>query len=203
MNPPPTSRDREAFYSAALIGLRALDARERTPRRFGPDADTNWKAFQGALGSGDRIDLLLRDAAVTWGAAFSPAEAFGFFGLAEDEPFGPDWEGLADERAERLLAESGSASSLIEAARALGVQPSPVQVPPLTPATRIAVAGGPPSSRSPIGSRRTPTSPGPIRWWPSPAPPSTVSSPPWSPPSSVLGVAPSSSSPPRTWPPRS
>ena len=101
MVPAPTERD--AFYAASLVGLRALDARERSPRRFGAEADARWAAFRGALGLSDRLDLLQRDAAVTWGEAFSPALAFGLPGLPEDEPFGSDWRGLADDRARRLL----------------------------------------------------------------------------------------------------
>lgn len=145
MNPTPSSREREAFYGAALVGLRALDSREPTSRRFGSDADARWEQFtgaKGALGAADRIDLLLRDAAVTWGAAFSPAEAFGLFGLADDEPFGPDWAPLPDERARRLLAESEGPPELAQAARALGIQPLPVPLPPLVPATRLIAAGG-------------------------------------------------------------
>ncbi|MDX9723008.1 MAG: hypothetical protein RBU37_19820, partial [Myxococcota bacterium] len=38
----------ELFYAAAVAGLRALERRERSPRRFGPDADTRWAAFKGA-----------------------------------------------------------------------------------------------------------------------------------------------------------
>ena len=92
--PSVSPERRDAFYAAAVAGLRALDARERTARRFGPDADTRWSSFKGALTDADRIDLLLRDAAVTWGAAFSASEVFDLFGLAPDEPFGPDWKPL-------------------------------------------------------------------------------------------------------------
>ena len=132
---------RQAFYAAALVGLRALDSRERTPRRFGPDADTRWSQFRGALGTADRLDVLLRDAASTWGAAFSPALAFGLPGLAEDEPFGPDWKGLDDHLAQGLWSGS-SAANLEDAARALGVVPSPVELPHLGATTRVIVAGG-------------------------------------------------------------
>ncbi len=138
----PTAADREAFYAAALVGLRALDARERVPRRFGPEADSRWGQFKGALGLGDRLDLLLRDGAVTWGAAFSPALVFGLFGLADDEPFGPDWPGLSDDRARRMMVDGNGAPDLVAAARALGIQPAPVEVPPLSPSTRLVVAGG-------------------------------------------------------------
>lgn len=136
------SRDQESFYRSAILGLRALDARERIPRRFGADADARWAQFAGSLGAGDRLDILLRDAAGTWGAAFSPSECFGIFGLAEDEPFGPDWTGLDDQAAKRLFASSDGASTLDRAAEALGVKPAAVTVPPVTAGTKLAVAGG-------------------------------------------------------------
>jgi hypothetical protein len=137
---PIASEEREAFYAAAMIGLRLLESRERTPRRFGADADERWDQFRGALGPGDRIDVLLRDAAGTWGPAFSPAQAFGLFGLALDEPFGPDWKSLADEKAKRLLSES--TTDVTAAARAVGVEPQAVKLPSISPTTRIVIAGG-------------------------------------------------------------
>lgn len=137
-----TSEDHDRFYTAAVAGLRALDRRERSPRRFGPDADARWTTFRGALTDADRIDLLLRDAAVTWGVAFSPADAFGMFGLAPDEPFGPDWQPLASSVARRHLASAPSSETPAEIGRMLGVADLPVDLPPLTPSTRIAVAGG-------------------------------------------------------------
>lgn len=142
MTSPQTSQERTAFYSAAVVGLRALDARERAARRFGADADARWTQFAGALGPGDRLDILLRDAAGTWGAAFSPSECFGFFGLADDEPFGPDWGGIDDHAAKRLLAETNGPATLDHVASTLGVKSASVSVPPLTPATKLVVAGG-------------------------------------------------------------
>lgn len=142
MTSPPTSQDRAAFYGAAVLGLRALDARERTARRFGADAEARWAQFAGALRAGDRLDILLRDAAGTWGAAFSPSECFGFWGLADDDPFGPDWDGIDDHAAKRLLAEPDGPATVERAAAALGVQSASIPVPPLTPATKLVVAGG-------------------------------------------------------------
>ena len=138
-----TTAVRCRFYAAALLGLRALDARESTPRRFGADAEARWSQFAGALGPGDRIDVLLRDAAGTWGAAFSPAECFGLFGLSDDEPFGPDWAGIDDASARRLLSESESVppASLESIAEKLGVETTSVAVAPVTPSTKIIVAG--------------------------------------------------------------
>jgi len=139
---PLTEQERLAFYGAAVLGLRALDARESTPRRTGIDAEARWAQFAGALAAGDRIDILLRDAAGTWGAAFSPSECFGFFGLADDEPFGPDWVGIDDRAAKHLLAQPSAPATLEHVANCLGVKEASVLVPPLTPATRLIVAGG-------------------------------------------------------------
>jgi hypothetical protein len=137
-----TFEQRSAFYNAAVLGLRALDARETTARRFGPDADARWTQFAGALGAGDRLDILLRDAASTWGAAFAPSECFGLFGLADDEPFGPDWGGIEGPAAKRLFTDASDMVSLDQVASALGVKPTPVGVPPLSPSTKLIVAGG-------------------------------------------------------------
>ncbi len=141
MTSPPTSQERMSFYRAAVVGLRALDARESTPRRLGADAEARWTQFAGALGAGDRIDILLRDAAGSWGAAFSPSDCFGLFGLAPDEPFGPDWGGIDDDSAKRLIAEA-AAPTMEHAARSLGVALTNVAVPALTPSTKLIVAGG-------------------------------------------------------------
>lgn len=86
---------RDAFYAAAVSCLRALDARERLPRRVGPNANAYQASIYDAPVSADRIDLLLRDAAVTWCAVFSAAEFFDLFGLAPDKPAPgslADWE---------------------------------------------------------------------------------------------------------------
>ncbi len=137
-----TTKARATFYEAAVLGLRALDARETSPRRFGVDADARWGQFAGALGAGDRVDVLLRDAAGTWGAAFSPSECFGFFGLADDEPFGPDWGGMDDRAAKRLLTEPDAPVTLEHIAYGLGVKTARVPVPAISPSTKLVVAGG-------------------------------------------------------------
>lgn len=142
MTGPLTFEQRLAFYSAAMLGLRALDARETTARRFGPDAEARWAQFAGALGAGERLDILLRDAAGKWGAAFSPSECFGLFGLADDEPFGPDWDGIDSPAAKRLLTDVSDAATIDQVATALGVKATSVLVPPLTPSTKLVVAGG-------------------------------------------------------------
>lgn len=142
MTTTPTVQERDVFYAAAVLGLQALDSRERAPRRFGADADARWSQFAGALGAGDRLEILLRDAAGTWGSAFSPSECFGFFGLADDEPFGPDWVGITDHVAKRLFSEPEAPATLEHVAYLLGVKGTVVPVPPITPSTKLVVAGG-------------------------------------------------------------
>jgi hypothetical protein len=80
-----------AFYRTALLGLVALEQRQPTTRRFGPDADAAWSMFHGHLDAGDRIDLLIRDAGVKHPAVFAPRTVFSFADIPEDEPFGPTW----------------------------------------------------------------------------------------------------------------
>lgn len=142
MSTAVTKQARSAFYAAGMLGLRALDARERHARRFGTDADTRWAQFAGSLGAGDRLDLLLRDASGTWGVAFSPSECFGLFGLAEDEPFGPDWGCIDDTSAKRLFAATLAPVSFPQVAATLGIETSPIELPRLTPSTKLVVAGG-------------------------------------------------------------
>ncbi len=137
-----TDQQRESFYAAALAGLHALESRERTSRRFGTDADARWQSFRGHLELADRIDLLVRDAAVRWQSGFSPALVFQLPYLADDEPFGPDWGGLTPAQAERLWRSAGTPADLSTCAAALGVADAPVSCPIPEPSTRLIVAGG-------------------------------------------------------------
>lgn len=136
------AKDRDLFYAAAVAGLRALERREGSARRFGADANTRWTSFKGALNDADRIDFLLRDAAVTWGVGFSPAETFGLFGLAPDEPFGPDWQPLSTAAARRYLDTDEALVSPEELGKLMNVAGGPVRLPAITASTRLAVAGG-------------------------------------------------------------
>ena len=136
----PNSTDTEPFYAASLVALHALEAREGRARRFGSDADVRWSQFAGGLRVADRIDLLLRDASGQWGAAFSPAAVWSLPGLSTDEPFGPDWSPLSEDRAEALWARPAG-DSLDSALAALGLNPPAVVLPPLAPTTRLLLAG--------------------------------------------------------------
>jgi hypothetical protein len=133
---------REAFYRAALLGLKALDDMEGSGRRLGPDADARWQGFRGHLGLAERLDLLIRDAAVVWRHGFSPSQVFGLPGLAADEPFGPDWRPLPEHEARRLWRSSMQPTSIGQIAAALGIGVAPVSLPAISASTRLNVAGG-------------------------------------------------------------
>jgi hypothetical protein len=141
--PSPTLDSARSFYKAGLLGLRALDAHEGRGLRFGPDADARWSRFCGALHDGDRVDMLMRDAAVTWGPAFAAARVFKLTGVASDEPFGADWVTPNAGRGRDLLASAPDAPPTLAAcATALGIQAHPVDVPSLRPGRPVVVAGG-------------------------------------------------------------
>lgn len=132
---------RRAYYHAAVLGLRQLEATEGRGRRFGPDADARWQRFAGKLHDGDRLQVLLRDASVPWGVAFAGARIFQAQGVALDEPFGPAW--IAPNPAEaRRYIDGAPAPSLAAIATALGVRSNPVDLPDLRPTTRLVLAGG-------------------------------------------------------------
>jgi len=75
------------------------------------------------------------------GTPLTPHECLGFFGLAADEPFGPDWGGIDDASAKRLLVEP-DAPTLDRVARELGAKVGSVPVPSVTTSTKLVVAGG-------------------------------------------------------------
>jgi len=144
----PPAAQIEAFYRAALAGLRFMDQQSKATR-FGPAADARWKSFQGHLGTSDRMDLVCRDAAIRWKAAFSPSLVFGLRGLAEDEPFGPDWPGVEEPLAAKVwqaaqaLPLPNEAAAIGEAAMLLGCKRVAVtgNLAKLTAGSRLAVGG--------------------------------------------------------------
>ncbi len=142
MSSAVSSAQRNGFYRAALLGLRALDEAERSGRRFGADADARWNGFRGHLGTAERLDLVIRDAAVKWASAFSPALVFKLPGLASDEPFGPDWSALPEHEAARLWTDHSCPPGIGAVTGALGIEAPPIDLPAVLPSTRLLVAGG-------------------------------------------------------------
>lgn len=143
----------EPYYRAAVLGLRALEARSGRRRSFGDEADARWKAFRGSLDAPDRIDLLLRAAAKGNPTAFAPRAVVPLEGMADDEPSGPEWPGcpnllaaaLVKEAGEPLARERAEPGAVVRAAaKAWGLDPRPLEpreLESVAPATRLLAAG--------------------------------------------------------------
>jgi len=97
-----SDREVASFYDGAVLGLRYLEARRPTGRRFGSEADARWSSFRGDLTTADRLDLLIRDANAEWPQAFGARTVFAERAVAEDEPFGPAFAPLDPVDAEAL-----------------------------------------------------------------------------------------------------
>ena len=116
------------YVDGALRLLQYVEARRPTGRRFGADADARWSSFRGDLEIVDRIELMIRDADAEWPGGFGARAVFAMQGVAEDEPFGSQWEGLdpvaAEELWRRVKAEAPPttvAATLASIANAWGV----------------------------------------------------------------------------------
>lgn len=147
---PIESSDIERFYRAALLGLGALDSREQSGRRLGPNAAARWGAFRGGLREADRLDWLVRDAAATQPLGFAPRALFNLAGLPSDEPFGRYWPGLPERLAIELFSQPPSHApadlrALLDAVvAAWGLSPRPLSPEAMTnlrPASRVVAAG--------------------------------------------------------------
>jgi hypothetical protein len=144
---PAAAADARAYYAAALAGLRFVEARRPTGRRFGAEADARWKNFAGDLATSDRLDLLLRDADAEWPAAFGARTVFAEPAVAEDDAFGPGWSPLDPVDAEDvwragLATEPRDLDGLLAAwSAAWGLPLAPTPAPVLTTVDRLVVAG--------------------------------------------------------------
>ncbi len=99
------------YLEGALRLLQFVEQRRPTGRRFGADADARWSGFRGDLETVDRIELMIRDADAEWPGGFGARNVFALQGVAEDEPFGSQWQGVdpvaAEELWRRLKGEQG------------------------------------------------------------------------------------------------
>ncbi len=137
-----------AYYLATLRALAFVEQRQPSGRRFGPEADARWSSFRGDLETADRIDLLVRDADAQWPVAFGARTVFDKAAVAEDEPFGADWQPLdpvdaADMWRKVCAAEPPSSieSALHAAADAWKLTLSPFSLDTINPADKLVVAG--------------------------------------------------------------
>lgn len=138
----------EHYVDGALRLLQYVEARRSTGRRFGADADARWSSFRGDLEAVDRIELMIRDADAKWPGDFGARAVFAMQGVAEDEPFGSQWEGLdpvaAEELWRRVKAEAAPttvAAALASIASAWGVKLTAKPSEPVTPTDHLVVVG--------------------------------------------------------------
>lgn len=137
-----------SYYAAALTALRYAEERSPTGRRFGKDADAAWRGFKGSLTATDRIDLLLRNADGQWRDAFGARSVYALRAVAEDEPFGPEWEPLSTRAAEKLWREINDAeaprtvkAALRDCAAAWELTLKKVVLEELRPTTQLLLVG--------------------------------------------------------------
>lgn len=145
---PIDHTQKTAYYTAALAGLRFVEQRRPSDRRFGRDADARWNAFKGHLHTIDRIDLMVRDADAQWPRSFGARTVFGFRAVAEDDAFGAEWQPLDPVHAEELwratLAQpspTDARSALNACANAWQLKLSPTQVGAIGPTDKLLVVG--------------------------------------------------------------
>lgn len=148
MSAAQSASEVSSYYTSALAALRFLEHERPTGRRFGADADARWSSFRGDLKTADRIDLLIRDADAQWPGAFGARTVFHKRAVAEDEPFGPDWEPLDGVDAESVWRDALAADPptdaldvLRAAAKAWGIALAPYEAPPIAANDKLVVTG--------------------------------------------------------------
>ncbi|XXT25150.1 hypothetical protein WME94_26810 [Sorangium sp. So ce429] len=144
------------FYRAALSTARLID-RENEHRVLDADADAAWRAYGSDLPPVVRCDLVLRNFAMLYPAAFAPGPVFSLSGWYDDDPWGAGFErpparmveGLfairaTPETAAEALDQALAAWGVRGAAGAAGDSGEPVDprlARSLSPSTNVVVAG--------------------------------------------------------------
>jgi hypothetical protein len=81
----------QPFYHAAMAASPPSSSKPSGPYYSGSERGAQWEFFAGHLDAADRLDLVIRDAAVRQPAAFAPRDIFRMLDLPDDEPLGPRW----------------------------------------------------------------------------------------------------------------
>ncbi|WP_437650496.1 hypothetical protein [Sorangium sp. So ce362] len=99
----PTQDQALCFYRAALSTARLID-RENEHWVLDTDADAAWRAYGGDLPPVVRCDLVLRNLAMLYPAAFAPGPVFSLSGWYDDDPWGVGFERPPARMVEGLFA---------------------------------------------------------------------------------------------------
>lgn len=110
----PTEAQAVSFYRAALAAARHID-RDSDHRVFSADADAAFRAYGGDLPTAVRCDLVLRNFAMLYPAAFAPGPVFDLAGWHEDDPWGADFGPFEARVAGDAFAGATSAERAIDA----------------------------------------------------------------------------------------
>ncbi len=144
----PTPDQALAFYRAALAAARFVDL-EADPRTLDRDADLAWRAYGDDLPVVVRCDLVLRNLAMLYPAAFAPGPVFGLAGWYEDCPWGTGFERpsakLLEAHFGKRQAAADADAAFDESASAWGVDVPRRRLPGLAEklarATHVVVSG--------------------------------------------------------------
>jgi hypothetical protein len=145
---PPTRDQAISFYRAALSTARLID-RDNDHRVLDADADAAWRAYGSDLPAAVRCDLVLRNFAMLYPAAFAPGPVFSLSGWYDDDPWGAGFERPPAPVVEGLFAlrtaPATPADALDQALTAWGLAagepPDPRLSESFSPSTNVIVAG--------------------------------------------------------------
>jgi len=135
------------FYRAALLTARLLDQESET-RMLDADADAAWEAQAGEFPPVVRCDLVLRNLAMLYPAAFAPGPVFGLSGWYDDAPWGTGFERPDRHLVETLFAQRSVPASSIDALDAalnawnLASVDAPALTARISSKTTVIVTGG-------------------------------------------------------------
>jgi len=147
--PPPaaTKDDALAFYKASLAAALFLGQTAPEHRLLDTEADAAWKAYGDDLPVMVRFDLVLKNLAMLYPAAFAPGPVFDLPGWYDDDPWGvglsrpPKEELEALWRNRKAPADADAAFTAVAAAWTLAPAKNATFATKLSPKTNLIVAG--------------------------------------------------------------
>lgn len=144
--PTATRDETTAFYKAALAAALTLD-RHGPDRLLDGEADAAWRSYDATMPAAVRFDLVLKNLAMLYPAAFAPGPVFELPGWYDDDPWGVGFERPPRDEIEALFRRR-EAPGDFDAALARVREAWTVRAPRpstfaggLTPTTQVLVCG--------------------------------------------------------------